>query len=63
MTTFTIHASRDGETIEAARTSPTMTVAKARALLNDGWQVHITDTNGRRYQPETFEQVLSFDRD
>jgi hypothetical protein len=31
-------------------------------LLKEGWQVHITDADGRQYTPEKFDQVLSFDR-
>ena len=35
--TFTIRASKDGETIEAVRIGPTATVAKARGLFETGW--------------------------
>jgi hypothetical protein len=59
---FTIHASKDGETIETHRTSPVIAVAQARMLDMAGWQVQITDRACRQYQPEKFEQLLSFDR-
>jgi hypothetical protein len=59
MTAFTVHASKNGETVQTVRISPTMTVAKARALHNEGWQVHITDVQGRRYDPAEFDLVLA----
>ena len=62
MATFTIHASKDGEAVTTTRISPTLAVAKARSLITEGWQVHITDGDGRQYQPEQFYDVLAFDR-
>ena len=60
--TFTIHSSKDGESVETHRISPVIAVARARVLLKEGWRVHITDSGGRQFQPEKFEQLLSFDR-
>jgi hypothetical protein len=62
MEAFTIHASKDGKWVETQGTSPTLTVAKANTLLKTGWDVHITDADGRRYGPTRFHEVLSFDR-
>ena len=62
MTAFTVHASKSGETVQTVRISPTMTVAKARALRSEGWQVHITDAQGKRFEPADFDQVLGFER-
>jgi hypothetical protein len=62
MTAFTIHATKDGETVSAVRIGPTVTVAKARTLLKEGWQVHVTDAEGRQYGPRQLDQLLSFDR-
>lgn len=62
MEVFTIHASKHGEWVETQETSPTLTVAKANKLHKTGWDVHITDANGRRYGPSRFNEVLSFDR-
>ncbi len=59
---FTIHASKNGETNETERTSPTITVAKARALFKSGWRVHIADAAGRKYGPAEFDEILKFDR-
>jgi len=62
MALFTIHASKDGEWVETQCTSPTLTVAKANILLKAGWDVHIADSDGRRYGPKSFNEVPSFDR-
>jgi hypothetical protein len=58
---FTVHASKNGETSETHRTSPTVTVAKARMLYKTGWSVHIADSAGRRYPPAEFDEILKFD--
>jgi hypothetical protein len=60
--TFTIRASKDGETIEMVRVGPTTTVAKARGLFKTGWMVQIIDEDGVVYAPSEFDQLLSFDR-
>jgi hypothetical protein len=59
---FTVHASKNGEASETQRTSPTITVAKARALFKSGWRVHIADAAGRKYGPAEFDEILKFDR-
>lgn len=59
---FTVHASKNGETNETQRTSPTITVAKARILSKSGWRVHIADAAGRKYGPAEFDEILKFDR-
>lgn len=60
--TFTIRASKDGQTIETVRIGPTATVAKARGLFKTGWMVEIVDSDGSIYAPSEFDQLLSFDR-
>ena len=59
---FTVHASKNGEVSETRRSSPTVTVAKARGLYKSGWQVHIADSAGRQYAPSEFDEILRFDR-
>jgi hypothetical protein len=59
---FTVYASKNGETSETQRTSPTITVAKARTLFKSGWRVHIADAKGRKYGPAEFDEILKFDR-
>jgi hypothetical protein len=61
-TGFTVHASKNGETSETQRSSPTITVAKARTLYKSGWRVHIADAKGRQYGPAEFDEILKFDR-
>jgi hypothetical protein len=60
--TFTIHASKIGAAVRAERISPTLAVDKARLFMASGWMTHIVDPNGRVYQPERFDQLLSLDR-
>jgi hypothetical protein len=60
--TFTIRASKDGETIETVRIGPTASVAKARGLFKTGWMVQIIDSEGLCYAPSEFDQLLSFGR-
>ena len=62
MELFTIHASKDGDWVETQNTSPTLTVAKANTLHKTGWDVHITNSDGRRCTTTRFIEVLSFDR-
>jgi hypothetical protein len=58
--TFTIHASKDGHMTQTLRIDPEIAVAKARALLDTGWEVHITDQAGQRYRPEAFDRLCSY---
>jgi hypothetical protein len=58
MRTFTIVASKDGETVTTVRLGPKISVEKALGLSESGWQVHITDSEGRQYTPDQFDQVL-----
>ena len=57
--TYTIHASKDGHMTQTLRIDPEIAVAKARALLDTGWEVHITDQAGQRYRPEAFDRLRS----
>jgi hypothetical protein len=46
---FTIHASKDGHIVQTLRLGTQVTAEKARALFDQGWDVHVTDRVGRRY--------------
>jgi hypothetical protein len=61
MTAFTIHASKDGQSVSTVRIGPTITVAKARMLAKEGWQVYVTDAAGRQYGADELDQLLAFD--
>jgi hypothetical protein len=62
MTSFTIHATKDGEIVESVRTSPTLAHAHARMLIKAGWQVRVTDFYSRKYGADGIDEILSFDR-
>ena len=45
--TYQMIAERDDETVKIERTSTLVIVAKARIWASEGWQVVITDTDGK----------------
>ena len=47
--TFTIHASKNGQSSETQRIRPLVAVAKARNLAAAGWTVYVTDNSGRQF--------------
>ena len=59
--TFTIHAWKDGQSIKTVRIRPAVAVDKARVLQCSGWQVHVTDSAGRQFDPLDFDRLFSFD--
>ena len=59
MTAFTIHASKNGQTITTVRIGPMVCVEKAKAFSQEGWQVHITNAVGHRYGPDEFDQLVT----
>ena len=61
--TFSIHASKNGQSVVTVRISPETTVDKARRLENLGWQVHITDSAGRQFGVSEFYRFLCINRD
>ena len=58
MKTFTIQAAKDGQTVTTVRIKSLVCVEKAKRLLQEGWQVHITDAAGHQYGPDQFDQLL-----
>jgi hypothetical protein len=52
-------AERDNETVTIERTSTLVIVAKARIWASEGWQVVITDAEGKSYQVAEFDQLLA----
>ena len=59
MTAFTIQASKNGQTITTVRIRPTVCVEKAKTLLREGWQVHITNAAGHQYDSDEFDQLAA----
>jgi hypothetical protein len=52
-------AERDGSTVKVERESPLIMVAKARIWASEGWQVVITDADGKSYEASEFEGLLA----
>jgi hypothetical protein len=52
-------AERDNETVKVERQSSLIIVAKARVWASEGWQVVITDADGKSYAPAEFDQLLA----
>ncbi|MCA6121532.1 hypothetical protein J6500_06375 [Bradyrhizobium sp. WSM 1704] len=52
-------AERDNETVRIERESTWLIVAKARVWASEGWQVVITDNDGKSYAPEDFDGLLA----
>jgi hypothetical protein len=52
-------AERDGSTVCVERESLLIMVAKARIWASEGWQVVITDANGKSYEAAEFESLLA----
>ena len=52
-------AERDNETVRIERESSLLIVAKARIWASEGWQVVITDPDGKSHAPAEFDQLLA----
>jgi hypothetical protein len=52
-------AERDNETVKVERNSSLIIVAKARVWASEGWQVVITDADGKSYAPADFDLLLA----
>jgi hypothetical protein len=59
---FTIHATRNDQSIVTHRIIPDVAVAQARTLGAAGWRVRISGAGGRQYAPAEFDQLLGFER-
>lgn len=57
--TYRMVAERDGSTVRVERESPLIMVAKARVWASEGWQVVITDADGKSYDAAEFEGLLA----
>jgi hypothetical protein len=51
-------AKRENETVKCERISLLITVAKARVWVSEGWQVTITDDEGKVFAPAEFKDLL-----
>ncbi len=57
--TYKMIAERDNEKITFKRESRLLIVAKARVWASEGWEVVITDEDGKSYVPSEFDQLLA----
>jgi hypothetical protein len=59
---FTIHATRDDQSLITHRIIPDVAVAQARVLNDAGWRVRISGLGGRQFAPSEFHQLLTYKR-
>ena len=52
-------AERDNETFKRERSSAYIVLANARVWASEGWQVKITDDDGKEFGPTEFENFVS----
>jgi len=57
--TFTVNASKGEHTALTMRLSSAGAIAKARSLLDEGWQVVVIGPDGIRYEPSDFDKLLA----
>jgi len=57
--TFIVNASKGEEAAVTVRLSGAGAIARAKTLLEAGWQVFITGPDGVRYNPPEFDKLLS----
>jgi hypothetical protein len=55
MAAFSIRTLKGGQSAVTVRIGPAVTMAKARSLQEHGWEVQITDSEGRVFDPDDFE--------
>jgi hypothetical protein len=52
-------AARDNEMVKVEKKSSLIIVAKARIWASEGWQVVITDADGKSWAPAEFDRLLA----
>jgi hypothetical protein len=52
-------AERENEKVKIERNSSLLIVAKARIWASEGWQVIITDPDGKSFAPAEFDRLLT----
>ncbi len=56
---YQIVAVRENETVRCERISVLIAIAKARVWASEGWQVVITDGDGRTMEPAELDKLLA----
>ncbi len=55
---YQIVATRENEKVSCERISVLIAVAKARVFKSEGWQVVVTDGEGKTLEPADFDRLL-----
>jgi hypothetical protein len=56
---YKIAVKRESEAVTCERISVLIAIAKARVLTSEGWQVIVTDGEGRILEPAEFDKLLA----
>ncbi len=56
---YQIVAMRENEIVKCERSSVLIAIAKARVWASEGWQVVITDGEGKTLEPAEFDKLLA----
>lgn len=56
---YQIVAVKENETVACERASVLIAIAKARVWISEGWQVVITDEEGKTLEPAEFDKLLA----
>lgn len=56
---YQIVATRENETVKCERDSVLIAIAKARVWASEGWQVSVTDAEGKTLEPAEFDRLLA----
>jgi hypothetical protein len=56
---YQIVAVRENETVRCKRISVLIAIAKARVWTSEGWQVVVTDEEGKTLEPAEFDKLLA----
>ena len=56
---YKIVAERNGKTVRTDRASLLVAVARARVWTSEGWNVVVTDGDGRLLDPAEFDRLLA----
>jgi hypothetical protein len=56
---YKIVAEKDGKTVTTERASLLIAAARARVWSSEGWNVDVTDGDGKLLDPAKFDQLLA----
>ena len=56
---YRIVATRENEKVSCERASVLIAIAKARVWTSEGWQVVVTDDEGKTLEPAEFDKLLA----